>query len=137
MRLKSRSTSHTLLHTERSRPRLRIKPRQPSCFYKVVLGVQLPWLNNVVQAKITPRLPVVLTQAEVGRLLAQTDGTMGLFAHLLYSTGMRLKEGLRLRVKDIDFERREVIIREGKGGKDRVTMLRNCWSSLFRSTLPM
>lgn len=91
--------------------------------YKVVLGVQLPWLNNVVQAKITPRLPVVLTQAEVGRLLAQTDGTMGLFAQLLYGTGMRLKEGLRLRVKDIDFERREVIVREGKGGKDRITML--------------
>jgi len=91
--------------------------------YKVVLGVQLPWLNHVVQAKITPRLPVVLTQSEVGRLLAHTDGTMGLFAHLLYGTGMRLKEGLRLRVKDIDFERREVIIREGKGGKDRVTML--------------
>ena len=51
------------------------------------------------------------------------DGTMGLFARLLYGTGMRLKEGLRLRVKDLDFERREVTIREGKGGKDRMTML--------------
>ncbi len=91
--------------------------------YKVVLGVQLPWLNGVVQAKATPRLPVVLTVAEVGRLLGHMDGTMGLFAHLLYGTGLRLKEGLHLRVKDLDFERREVIVREGKGRKDRITML--------------
>lgn len=91
--------------------------------YKVVLELELPWLNNVVQAKTTPRLPVVLSTTEVTRLLDQLSGTMGLFARLLYGTGMRLREGLRLRVKDIDFERREVIVREGKGGKDRVTML--------------
>ena len=91
--------------------------------YKVVLELALPWLNNVVQAKTTPRLPVVLSTTEVTRLLDQLAGTMGLFARLLYGTGMRLREGLRLRVKDIDFERREVIVREGKGGKDRVTML--------------
>lgn len=91
--------------------------------YKVVLGTELPWLNDVVHAKTTPRLPVVLSPSEVGRLLDQMDGTMGLFARLLYGTGMRLKEGLRLRVKDLDFERREVTIREGKGGKDRMTML--------------
>ncbi len=91
--------------------------------YKVVLGLDLPWLNNVVQAKRMPRLPVVLTSTEVTRLLNQMSGTMGLFARLLYGTGMRLREGLRVRVKDLDFERREVIVREGKGGKDRVTML--------------
>jgi len=91
--------------------------------YKVVLELELPWLNNVVQAKTTPRLPVVLSTTEVTRLLDQLAGTMGLFARLLYGTGMRLREGLRVRVKDIDFERREVIVREGKGGKDRVTML--------------
>lgn len=91
--------------------------------YRVVLEVQLPWLNNVVQAKVTPRLPVVLTPTEITRLLDHMDGTMGLFAHLLYGTGLRLKEGLRLRIKDVDFERREIIVREGKGRKDRVTML--------------
>lgn len=91
--------------------------------YRVVLEVQLPWLNNVVQAKVTPRLPVVLTPSEITRLLDHMDGTMGLFAHLLYGTGLRLKEGLRLRIKDLDFERREIIVREGKGRKDRVTML--------------
>ena len=91
--------------------------------YKVVLGLDLPWLNNVVQAKRMPRLPVVLTSTEVTRLLNQMSGTMGLFARLLYGTGMRLREGLHVRVKDLDFERREVIVREGKGGKDRVTML--------------
>ena len=66
---------------------------------------------------------MVLTSTEVTRLLDQMAGTMGLFARRLYGTGMRLREGLRLRVKDLDFERREVIVREGKGGKDRVTML--------------
>lgn len=91
--------------------------------YRVVMEVQLPWLDKVVQAKVTPRLPVVLTPTEVHRLLDHMDGTMGLFAHLLYGTGMRLKEGLRLRIKDVDFERREIIVREGKGRKDRVTML--------------
>lgn len=91
--------------------------------YKVVLDIQLPWLNDVIQAKSIPRLPVVLTHAEVMRLLDQLDGTLGLFVQLLYGTGLRLMEGLRLRVKDLDFERREVLVRDGKGGKDRVTML--------------
>lgn len=91
--------------------------------YKVVLGTALPWLDNVVQAKGSARLPVVLTEPEVARLLDQIEGMMGLFVQLLYGTGLRLMEGLRLRVKDIDFERREIIVREGKGNKDRVTML--------------
>ncbi len=91
--------------------------------YRVVLGVQLPWLDEVVGAKSARRLPVVLTPSQVRALLHELNGTMGLVASLLYGTGMRLLEGLRLRVKDIDFERREIVIRDGKGGKDRVTVL--------------
>jgi integron integrase len=91
--------------------------------YKQVLEIDLPWLEEVVQAKVNKRLPVVLTSREVRDLLAQLNGTTWLIAGLLYGTGMRLLEGLRLRVKDIEFERREIIVRDGKGGKDRVTML--------------
>lgn len=91
--------------------------------YKQVLGVDLPWLDEVVQAKRPRRLPVVLTPSEVRTLLQHMDGTTGLIAELLYGTGMRLLEGLRLRVKDIEFARREIVVREGKGGKDRVTVL--------------
>ncbi len=91
--------------------------------YRQVLGIELPWLDEVVAAKDTQRLPVVLTQAEVRVLLHELDGTMGLVAALLYGTGMRLLEGLRLRVKDVEFQRRELLVRHGKGGKDRVTVL--------------
>ena len=92
--------------------------------YKQVLGLQLPWLDEVVSAKPSRRLPVVLTPREVRNLLLQLDGgTMGLVASLLYGTGMRLLEGLRLRVKDVEFERREIVVRQGKGNKDRVTVL--------------
>lgn len=91
--------------------------------YRVVLDVQLPWLDEIVAAKDKRRLPVVLTPTEVRSLLHELNGTMGLVAALLYGTGMRLLEGLRLRVKDVDFERRELIVRNGKGGKDRVTVL--------------
>ena len=91
--------------------------------YREVLGVQLPWLNEVVSAKLSRRLPVVLTPGEVRGLLHELSGATGLVASLLYGTGMRLLEGLRLRVKDIEFERREVLVRDGKGAKDRVTVL--------------
>jgi len=91
--------------------------------YKQLLGVDLPWLDEVVQAKTPKRLPVVLTTREVRDLLMQLNGPMWLIASLLYGTGMRLLEALRLRVKDVEFERREIIIREGKGNKDRVTVL--------------
>jgi len=91
--------------------------------YKEVLGVELPWLENVVQAKAPKRLPVVLTQAEVQLVLRQLEGTLELMAGLLYGSGLRLMECVRLRVKDVDFSRCEVLVREGKGGKDRVTML--------------
>ena len=91
--------------------------------YKQVLGVDLPWLDGVVQAKTPKRLPVVLTASEVRALLLHMQGTTGLIAQLLYGTGMRLLEALRLRVKDVEFARREIVIRQGKGNKDRVTVL--------------
>src|SRR5690606_10541798 len=91
--------------------------------YKEVLSVDLPWLDDVVTARTSRRLPVVLTQREARELLMQLNGTTWLVASLLYGTGMRLLEGLRLRVKDVEFERRELIVREGKGNKDRVTVL--------------
>ena len=68
-------------------------------------------------------MPVVLSQAEVARLLEAMEGTPGLFARLLYGTGLRLMEGLRLRVKDVDFGASQIIVHDGKGFKDRVTML--------------
>ena len=86
--------------------------------YRVVLEVQLPWLDEIVAVKDKRRLPVVLTPMEVRALLDGLAGTMGLVASLLYGTGMRPLEGLRLRVKDVGFERRELIVRDGKGGKD-------------------
>ncbi len=91
--------------------------------YREVLEMELPWLDEVIAAKAARRLPVVLTQVEARRLLESMSGTMGLVAGLLYGTGMRLLEGLRLRVKDVEFSRREIVVREGKGNKDRVTVL--------------
>ena len=91
--------------------------------YKEVLAVDLPWLDNVVRAKRPQRLPVVLTRSEVRAVLVRMKGVHGLMANMLYGTGMRLMECVRLRVKDVDFERGEILIRDGKGGKDRVTML--------------
>lgn len=91
--------------------------------YKEVLAIDLPWLDNVERAKAPKRLPVVLTPAEIQKILAQLDGTNLLITSLLYGTGMRILEALRLRVKDVDFSRKEILIRDGKGFKDRVTML--------------
>jgi integron integrase len=91
--------------------------------YRRVLDVQLPWLDEVAAARMDKKLPVVLTATEVRRLLDEMSGVHGLLAALLYGTGMRLMEGLRLRVKDVEFERREIVVRDGKGGKDRVTVL--------------
>ncbi|TJY58318.1 integron integrase [Sinimarinibacterium sp. CAU 1509] len=91
--------------------------------YRHVLEQDLRWLDEVVQAKARDRLPVVLTQTEVKRLLQSMKGVPGLIAQLLYGTGMRLMEGLRLRVKDVELHRREIVVREGKGGKDRITVL--------------
>ncbi len=91
--------------------------------YKEVLAVDLPWLDNVVRAKRPQRLPCVLTRTEVRGVLTRMSGIYGLMANLLNGTGMRLMECVRLRVKDVDFERGEILIRDGKGAKDRVTML--------------
>ncbi|MDP2795230.1 MAG: integron integrase [Sulfurisoma sp.] len=91
--------------------------------YREVLEIQLPWLDNVTRAKPSKRLPVVLTPAEVRAVLERMDGVHALMGKLLYGTGMRLMECVRLRVKDVDFGRNEILIREGKGAKDRVTML--------------
>lgn len=91
--------------------------------YRVVLGVDLAWMENVVRAKRPRRLPVVLSVEEARRLLGALDGRPWLLASLLYGTGMRLMECLRLRIKDVDFARLEVTVRDGKGGKDRRTML--------------
>lgn len=91
--------------------------------YKEVLKLDLPWLQGVVRAKKPKHLPVVLTRIEVDALLAQLQGDSWIVANLLYGAGLRLLEALRLRVKDVDFTRREIIVRDGKGQKDRVTML--------------
>lgn len=91
--------------------------------YKKVLLIELPWLDGVIRARRPQRLPVVLTQDEVRQVLAQLDGTLWLVASLLYGSGLRLMEVLRLRVKDVEFARFEILIRDGKGQKDRITML--------------
>lgn len=91
--------------------------------YREVLQQELPWLDDVTQARESRRLPVVLTHSEVRAVLDRLRGVHRLLGRLLYGTGMRLMEGMRLRVKDIEFERREILIRDGKGFKDRVTML--------------
>ena len=91
--------------------------------YKETLGVELDWLDGLVRAKRPHRVPVVLTREEVEKLLGALEGTQGLMASLLYGTGMRLMECLRLRVKDVDFGYGQILIRDGKGEKDRITML--------------
>jgi integron integrase len=91
--------------------------------YRQVLEINLPWLENVTRARRPKRLPVVLTVTEVRSVLAQLDGSAWLFASLLYGSGLRLMEALRLRVKDLVIERGELIVRDAKGGRDRVTVL--------------
>lgn len=91
--------------------------------YREVLGTPLPWLEEVTRAKKPARLPTVLTRKEVQAVLHDMQGTVGLMLRLLYGTGMRLMECVRLRVKDVDFAMNQITIRDGKGGKDRVTML--------------
>ncbi len=91
--------------------------------YKEVLESPLPWLGSIVRAKQPVHLPVVLTRDEVRRVLSHITGTRSLIANLLYGTGMRVQECLHLRVKDLELSRREVLVRDGKGSKDRVTVL--------------
>ena len=103
--------------------------------YREVMGIDVPWLEGLQRPKGSARLPSVLSQSEVARLLSHTTGTPGLLLALLYGTGMRLMEALRLRVKDVDIERRMITIREGKGGKDRTTMLPDSLAGLIQQQL--
>lgn len=91
--------------------------------YREVLGLDVPWLDEIGRPKSTQRIPVVLSREEVTRLLSAMNGPYALVSRLLYGCGLRLLEGLRLRVKDVDFDRQVIVVREGKGGKDRVVML--------------
>lgn len=91
--------------------------------YQKVLGVDLPWLGEIGRPREVKRLPVVLTQGEVCRILAALPADHRLIAALLYGTGMRINEAFRLRVKDLDFDRNTLIVREAKGNKDRALML--------------
>lgn len=91
--------------------------------YKRVLELELDWIDDVVRAKRPKYLPVVLTKSEVSTILNAMSGTNALIAKLLYGTGMRLMEALRLRIQDIDFEQFQIMVRSGKGNKDRVTTL--------------
>jgi integron integrase len=91
--------------------------------YRQVLGIELPWLDNVTRASRPKRLPVVLSATEVRAVLSHLEGTSWLIANLLYGSGLRLMEAHRLRVKDLLLERGEIMVRDAKGGKDRVTVL--------------
>jgi site-specific recombinase XerD len=91
--------------------------------YKQVLGIDLPWLQEIGRPRVPKRLPVVMSRIEVQHLLQATTGQHQLVFRLLYGTGMRKMEALRLRVKDVDFDRNLIVVREGKGNKDRITML--------------
>ena len=103
--------------------------------YKEVLQVELPWLDDVTRAKRPPKLPVVLSESEAKALLAQLEGVHYLVAALLYGSGLRLMEAIRLRVQDVDFERLEITVRSGKGNKDRRTMLPRSLVEPLRSQL--
>ena len=103
--------------------------------YREVLGTELQWLDGVEKAKTPQRLPVVLTVSEVASILAEVEGIHALLLKLLYGTGMRLMEAMRLRVKDVEFERLEIVVRDGKGFKDRVTMLPASLADLLKTHL--
>lgn len=103
--------------------------------YREVLAQELPWMENVVRAKRTPRLPVVLSKAETLALLRNLYGREALMAGLLYGSGLRLMECLRLRVKDVDLPRNEITVREGKGGKDRKTILPESLRTVLQAQL--
>jgi len=92
-------------------------------YNKEVLRQEIGWLGDVERAKRPPKLPVVLSRAEIRKIFLRLTGTEKLMAGLLYGAGLRLMECVRLRVKDIDFAYAQITVRDGKGGKDRVTML--------------
>ncbi len=91
--------------------------------YKHVLDVRLPWMDEIVRAKRPQRLPVVLSRDEARKVITALEGVFQLVGATMYGCGLRLLEAAHLRVKDIDFDRRSLLVRNGKGAKDRVTML--------------
>jgi len=91
--------------------------------YQEVLKERLPWIDDIVRAKRPAKLPVVLTQAEARAVLSKMHGTPRLMAHLLYGSGLRVMEGVRLRVKDLDLGYLQITLRDAKGGRDRRTMV--------------
>ncbi|MBC7601996.1 MAG: integron integrase [Ramlibacter sp.] len=103
--------------------------------YREVMSIQLPWLENIRRPAYTKRIPSVLTREEVAAMLDAMEGEIATVARLLYGTGMRLMEGLRLRVKDVDFDRNAIIIREAKGSKDRVVMLPRSLATALRDQM--
>ena len=94
--------------------------------YKKALGIELPWMDDIVRAKRPTRVPIVLTRAEVTRVLSCMSSKHWLMASILYGGGLRLIECLRLRIQDLDFEYLQVTVRGGKGNKDRLTVLPEC-----------
>ena len=105
--------------------------------YRHVLKQDLPWLKNVVRARKPRRLPLVLTHAETRAVLAQLSGVYWLAGMLLYGGGLRLMECLRLRIQDLDFAKGQIMVRCGKGGKDRVTVLPAAAMPALRSHLEL
>ncbi len=103
--------------------------------YREILAIELPWLEGVQLAKTSTHLPVVLTREEVAKVLDRLAGTHRLLGALLYGSGMRIMEGVRLRVKDVEFARYEIVVRDGKGAKDRMTMLPRNLTARLRAHL--
>lgn len=103
--------------------------------YTKVLELNLPWIDQIERPRVRRRLPVVLSREEVSAVLGGMIGEFGLLARLLYGTGMRINEALQLRVKDVDFAHQAVIVRAGKGGKDRVLMLPQALAQPLREQL--
>lgn len=103
--------------------------------YRQVLGQDLGWMQDIGRPAPARRLPVVLARQEVAQVLAGLAGEHLLVGQMLYGTGMRLMEGLRLRVKDVDFDHRAIVVRDGKGGKDRVVMLPDTLAAALRAQL--
>jgi integron integrase len=103
--------------------------------YREVLGAELPWMQDLNRPGYTRRIPTVLSPEEVARLLQEMEGTIQLVGRLLYGTGMRLMEALRLRIKDVEFDKRVIVVREAKGNKDRVVMLPRSLEAALRDQL--
>lgn len=103
--------------------------------YRQVLGIELPWMTSMARPAVTRRIPAVLTLDHVAAVLPLLDDDSSLVGHLLYGTGMRLMEALRLRMKDVDLDRKVIIVRDAKGGTDRIVMLPAALQERLRTQL--